>query len=111
MIVPSWPVMSNASLQTRCESVVVKSLYCDDWIDGGLPPSFAAHRKRVLNPFATAVSVTMCAIVRRTFGSSLSGLSSRFVCFTQSTSTSVRPAIGESVNIVKRSRSSASEII
>ena len=66
-------------MQTRWDSVVVKSLYCEDWIVGGLPPDFAAQTKRVLeSALATAVSVTICAISRRTFGSSLSGSSSRF---------------------------------
>ena len=51
MIVPSCPWMSSASLQTRCESVVVKSLYCEDSIVGGSRrlPGFAERERITLS--------------------------------------------------------------
>ena len=66
--------------------------------------------KRSDSPRATATSVMSCAICARTTGSRFSGSPSRRAPRTQSTSSFARSAIGENVNIVKRSRSSASEM-
>ena len=109
---PARPRMSRASLQTRWESCRREEL-----VLGGLGRWAACRRSSprtrsaAESALATAVSVTMWAICWRTCGSSLAAAGRRARrCFTYSTSSVVRSAIGESVNIVKRSRSRASEM-
>ena len=112
---PRSTLESSARLQPRCESCVAKSLYCEASQVGGLPPCCsdlidsqtkrsdepARHRDvgRQARDLLThdRVAAQRLAVARARSAPSR-------------TSSFARSAIGEKVNIVKRSRSSASEM-
>ena len=98
------------ALARRLESSVAKSLYSEASAVGAAPP--LEDSKTNLSPMTRATSSWVASWARRwrITGSSFSGTPSRDVVRTYSTSTSKRCCMGERVNMVKRSRSSASEM-
>ena len=102
--------MSMEASASRFDSSVVKSLYSEAWVVGGAPPFIDACTTRSPSTRDTSRSVASCAMRRRTTGSSRRGSPSREAVRTYSTRMSKRCFTGENVNMVKRSRSRASEM-
>ena len=109
----SWlpgPAMSMAASANRLESSVANSLYSEASAVGAAPP--LPDSKTNFRPMtrATSSSVASWASRCRTIGSSFRATPSRTVARTYSVKSSKRWLMGEKVNMVKRSRSNASEM-
>ena len=103
--------MSIDALASRFDSSVAKSLYSDDSVVGGAPPFIdCGHDPQAEHPGDLGLGDELGDALAhdRVVPQRLGRRASR--CATYSHSRSRRCWMGENVNIVKRSRSSASEM-